>query len=91
MRDGVVQVILGSLHGARRRAFDIFPCSPFVIVIVIVIVIACDHEQLEVVSSGSRGSAPESAASLDVLRSKGRCSEVALIKANSDFRLHDGN
>ena len=31
----------------------------------------------------------ECAASLDVLRSKGRCSEEALIKANSDYRLHD--
>jgi four helix bundle protein len=56
----------------------------------------------------ARGSALECAASLDVLRSKGRCSEeailpgkdrlwsivsmlVALIKANSDYRLHDGN
>jgi len=54
----------------------------------------------------ARGSALECAASLDVLRSKGRCSEedmlpgknrlwsivsmmVALIKANSDYRLHD--
>ena len=56
----------------------------------------------------ARGSALECAASLDVLRSTGRCSEedilpgkdrlwsivsmlVALIKANSNYRLHDGN
>jgi four helix bundle protein len=56
----------------------------------------------------ARGSALECAAALDVLRSKGRCSEedmlpgkdrlwsivsmwVALIKSNSDYRLHDGS
>ena len=56
----------------------------------------------------ARGSALECAAALDVLYSKGRCSEeeilpgkdrlwsvvsmlVALIKANSDYRLHEGN
>ncbi len=39
----------------------------------------------------ARGSALECAASLDVLRSKGRRSEVDLIKANSDYRPHDGN
>jgi four helix bundle protein len=56
----------------------------------------------------ARGSALESAAALDVLRAKGRCSEaevllgkarlwsivsmlVALIKANSDYRLHEGS
>ena len=56
----------------------------------------------------ARGSALEGAAALDVLLSKGRCSEeeilpgkdrlwsivsmlVTLIKANSDYRLHDGN
>ena len=55
----------------------------------------------------ARGSALESAAALDVLVAKGRCSKeevlpgkdrlwsivsmlVALIKANSDYRLHDG-
>ena len=56
----------------------------------------------------ARGSALESAAALDVLVAKGRCSGeevlpgkdrlwsivsmlVALIKANSDYRLHDGS
>ena len=56
----------------------------------------------------ARGSALESAAALDVLVAKGRCSgeevlsgkdrlwsvvsmRVALIKANSDYRLHEGN
>jgi four helix bundle protein len=54
----------------------------------------------------ARGSALEAAAALDVLKSKGRCSQeeilpgkdrlwsivsmlVALIKANSDYRLHE--
>ena len=78
----------------------------FVIVILIVILIAMsrlfDHEKLEVYQ------ALESAAALDVLVAKGRCSGeevspgkdrlwsivsmlVGLIKANSDYRLHDGN
>jgi four helix bundle protein len=56
----------------------------------------------------ARGSALESAAALDVLVAKGRCTEdevlagkdrlwsvvsmlVALIKANSEYRLHDGD
>ena len=56
----------------------------------------------------ARGSALESAAALDVLVAKGRCSSeevtpgkdrlwsivsmlVGLIKANSDYRLHDGS